>query len=77
MVIMTDEPSKVATAILLGRKTKRIIWQNIILAFVVNGVVLRLGADGLATMWEVVFADMGVALIAIFNAMRVLNKKRV
>lgn len=77
IVIMTDEPSKVATAILMARKTKRIIWQNIILAFVVKGVVLLLGAGGLATMWEAVFADIGVTLIAIFNAMRVLNSKKV
>ena len=77
IVIMTDEPSKVATAILMARKTRRIIWQNIILAFVVKGAVLLLGAGGLATMWEAVFADMGVALIAIFNAMRVLNSRQI
>jgi len=77
VVIMTDEPSKIASAILIAKRTQRIVWQNIIFAFVVKGIVLVLGAGGLATMWEAVFADVGVAIIAIFNAMRVLNVKDV
>lgn len=71
VVIQDDKPSKIATAIEIGRATKRIVWQNIILAFVVKGIVLLLGAGGLATMWEAVFADVGVALLAILNAVRV------
>lgn len=77
VVIMTDEPSKIASAIRIAKFTKRIVWQNILFAFAVKGVVLLLGAGGLATMWEAVFADMGVALIAIFNAMRVLHARNV
>lgn len=71
VIIQTDQPSKIATAIKISQATQRIVWQNIILAFVVKGVVLVLGAGGLATMWEAVFADVGVALIAILNAMRI------
>lgn len=65
VVIQTDQPSKVATAIRIGRMTRSIIWQNIALAFAVKLTVLILGAVGLATMWEAVFADVGVALLAI------------
>jgi len=75
VVIMTDEPSKIASAIRIAKRTKTIVWQNIIFAFVVKGIVLVLGAGGLATMWEAVFADVGVAVLAVFNAMRVLNSK--
>lgn len=71
VVIQTDQPSKIATAIQLGKQTKRIVWQNISLAFGVKLIVLALGAAGLATMWEAVFADVGVALLAIFNAVRI------
>lgn len=77
IVIMTDEPSKIVSAIKISKRTKSIVWQNIIFAFVVKGVVLALGAGGLATMWEAVFADVGVTLIAVFNAMRVLNVKNI
>ncbi len=70
IVIQTDQPSKVATAIRAGRLTRRIVWQNIALAFGVKLLVLVLGAGGLATLWEAVFADVGVALIAIANAIR-------
>lgn len=70
VVIQTDQPSKVATAIRAGRQTRRIIWQNISLAFGIKMLVLVLGAGGLATLWEAVFADVGVALIAIVNAIR-------
>ncbi|MBC6367561.1 heavy metal translocating P-type ATPase [Algoriphagus sp. AK58] len=71
VVIQTDQPSKIATAIQLGKQTKRIVWQNISLAFGVKVIVLALGAGGLATMWEAVFADVGVALLAILNAVRI------
>lgn len=77
IVIMTDEPSKIVSAIKISKRTKDIVWQNIIFAFVVKGFVLALGAGGLATMWEAVFADVGVTLIAVFNAMRVLNVKNI
>ena len=73
VVFMTDAPSKVVEAIQLGRKTLRIVWQNIIFAMVIKGVFIVLGIFGVATMWEAVFADMGVALMAIFNAMRVMK----
>ena len=71
VVIQDDRPSKIPMAIAIGKKTKAIVWQNIILAFVVKGIVLLLGAGGLATMWEAVFADVGVALLAILNAVRI------
>ena len=73
VVLMTDAPSKVVEAIQLGRKTLRIVWQKIIFAMVIKGVFIVLGIFGVATMWEAVFADMGVALMAIFNAMRVMK----
>ena len=71
VVIQTDQPSKVAEAIKVGKMTRRIVWQNISLAFGVKLLVLILGAGGLATLWEAVFADVGVALIAIMNAVRI------
>ena len=73
IVIQDDKPSKIPLAILIGKKTKTIVWQNITLAFVVKAIVLILGAGGLATMWEAVFADVGVSLLAILNAIRILN----
>jgi len=75
VVLMTDHPSKVADAIQIARKTKRIVWQNIVFAFAVKLAVLALSAAGMASLWGAVFADIGVALIAIFNAIRVLNHK--
>lgn len=75
VVLMTDEPMKLVSAIKIAKITRRIVWQNIIFSFGVKAIVLILGAGGLATMWEAVFADVGVALIAIFNAMRILNVK--
>jgi len=75
IVLMTDEPSKISTAIQLSRFTQRIVLQNIFFAFAVKGLVLVLGAFGLASMWEAVFADVGVALLAVFNALRILNRK--
>jgi Cd2+/Zn2+-exporting ATPase len=77
IVIQTDQPSKVATAIEVGRYTRRIIWQNVSLAFGVKVLVMILGAGGLATLWEAVFADVGVALIAILNVLRIHRKKSI
>lgn len=71
VVIQDDKPSKIAMAINIGKQTKKIVWQNITLAFAVKVIVLILGAGGLATMWEAVFADVGVALLAIMNAVRI------
>lgn len=75
IVIQTDQPSKIITGIKIGKATQRIIWQNIALAFGVKIIVLILGAGGLATMWEAVFADVGVALLAILNAIRLQKMK--
>jgi len=71
VVIQTDQPSKIATAIKIGNATNKIIWQNIGLALGVKVLVLFLGALGMATMWEAVIADVGVALLAILNAVRI------
>jgi Zn2+/Cd2+-exporting ATPase len=73
VVLMTDAPSKVATAIQVGRKTHAIVLQNIIFALVIKAIFIGLGLLGVATMWEAVFADVGVALAAIFNATRVMK----
>ncbi|EIJ39330.1 heavy metal-translocating P-type ATPase, Cd/Co/Hg/Pb/Zn-transporting [Galbibacter orientalis DSM 19592] len=70
VIIQTDQPSKIARAIQIGRSTRRIVWQNIGLAFGVKIAVMVLGAFGMATMWEAVFADVGVAFLAILNAIR-------
>ena len=70
VIIQNDQPSKIARAIHIGRSTRRIVWQNIGLAFGVKVLVMALGAFGMATMWEAVFADVGVALLAILNAIR-------
>lgn len=75
IVIQDDKPSKIPMAINIGKQTKKIVWQNITLAFVVKAFVLILGAGGLATMWEAVFADVGVALLAILNAVRIQKMK--
>ena len=75
LVIQDDRPSKIAMAIKIGKQTKKIVWQNITLAFTVKAIVLILGAGGLATMWEAVFADVGVALLAILNAVRIQRMK--
>ena len=71
VVIQDDRPIKIPMSIKIGRKTKKIVWQNIGLAFAVKAIVLILGAGGVATMWEAVFADVGVALLAILNAVRI------
>ncbi len=73
IVIMNDEPSKLVTAIKIAKRTRRIVWQNIIFAFAVKLLVMVLVAFGLSTMWEAVFADVGVALIAVLNSMRVMR----
>ena len=73
VVIMTDEPSKIATAIRIARRTQRIVWQNIAFALGVKLLFLGMGAFGVANMWEAVFADVGVAVIAILNAMRAIK----
>lgn len=70
IVIQTDQPSKIARAIKVGKSTRQIVWQNIALAFGVKLIVLIMGAGGIATMWEAVFADVGVAFLAILNAIR-------
>ena len=75
VVIQADRPSKIATAINIGKKTKQLVWQNITMAFGVKAIVLILGAGGLATMWEAVFADVGVAFLAILNAVRIQRMK--
>ncbi|MFV8378084.1 heavy metal translocating P-type ATPase [Flavobacterium sp. LB3R33] len=75
VVIQNDQPTKIYTAINIGKKTKEIVWQNIFLAFTVKLIVLVMGAGGLATMWEAVFADVGVALLAILNAVRIQRIK--
>lgn len=71
VVIQTDQPSRIAIAIRAGRQTRHIVWQNILLALGVKMAVLALGAAGMATLWEAVFADVGVALLAVLNAMRI------
>lgn len=75
VVIQTDQPSKIATAIRIGNATNEIIWQNIALALGVKVLVLILGAMGMATMWEAVIADVGVALLAILNSVRIQRMK--
>jgi Cd2+/Zn2+-exporting ATPase len=74
IVIQNDQPGKIVTAIKIGKITKNIVWQNIIFAMVIKVIVLILGAGGIATLWEAVIADVGVALLAILNAVRVQNK---
>lgn len=73
VVLMTDEPSKVASAITIAKRTRAIVWQNIVFALAVKGIFLLLGAFGIATMWEAVFSDVGVTLLAVLNSIRVLK----
>ncbi|HBN11097.1 MAG TPA: cadmium-translocating P-type ATPase, partial [Ruminococcus sp.] len=75
IVLMDDSPSKIATAIDISKRTLKIVYQNIIFALAVKAIVLIMGALGVATMWEAVFADVGVSVIAILNAMRALKVK--
>ena len=74
IVIMTDEPSKVNKAIKISKKAMRIVKQNIVFAISIKVLVLVLSAVGIATMWEAVFADVGVSVIAVLNAIRILKK---
>ena len=73
IVIMEDDPSRLPEALAIASRTRKIIWQNIIFAFSIKLIVLTLGAGGAANMWEAVFADVGVAVLAVFNSMRVLS----
>ena len=75
VVIMTDEPSKINTAIKIAKKTMKIVRENIVFAIFVKILVLALSALGIATMWAAVFADVGVSVIAILNSLRMLSKK--
>ena len=77
VVLMTDEPSKIVNAIKLSKKTMRIVKENIIFAILVKVIVLILSALGISTMWEAVFADVGVSILAIINALRVLRVKKI
>ncbi|CAM3816256.1 heavy metal translocating P-type ATPase [Sphingobacterium prati] len=74
VVIQNDEPHKILSAIKIGKITRHIVWQNVILAMGIKVIVLILGAGGVATLWEAVIADVGVALLAILNAIRIQNK---
>lgn len=74
IVIMDDQPAKIAVAMDVAKETRKIVWQNIIFAMAVKGLFLILGAFGVATMWEAVFADVGVTVIAVLNAMRMIRK---
>ena len=77
IVIMTDEPSKIVKAIKLSRRTMRIVKENIVFAIFIKIAVLILAAFGISTMWEAVFADVGVSVIAIINALRILRVKNI
>jgi Cd2+/Zn2+-exporting ATPase len=74
VVLMNDSPMKIQEAVSIAKQTRRIVWQNIILAFAVKGVFILFGAMGMATMWEAVFADMGTALLAVANSSRIISK---
>jgi Cd2+/Zn2+-exporting ATPase len=73
VVLMTDEPSKLLDAIRVAKATKRIVCQNIVFALVIKGIFLILGAFGIAGMWEAVFADVGVSVLAVLNATRAMR----
>lgn len=75
IVLMDDDVTKIASVVKIARKTLRIVKQNIVFALAVKALVLILGALGMANMWEAVFADVGVSVIAILNSMRTLNEK--
>ncbi len=75
VVFMSDSPAKMGEAVAIARQTRVIVWQNIILAFIIKGIFIMLGIIGLATMWEAVFADMGTALIAVANSTRLIGKR--
>jgi Cd2+/Zn2+-exporting ATPase len=73
IVLMTDELTKLADAVKIARRTRAIVWQNIVFALAVKAALLVMGALGLATLWEAVFGDVGVAFIAVLNSMRALR----
>jgi len=75
VVLMNDSPMKMTEAVSIARQTRRIVWQNIVLAFVVKGFFILFGAMGMATMWEAVFADMGTALLAVANSIRITGRR--
>ena len=75
MILQTDHPERIVTALHISQATRRIVWQNIILALGVKLAVLLLGAFGVANMWEAVFADVGVALLAVLNSIRLLRMR--
>ena len=75
IVLMDDDVTKIASVVRIARKTLRIVKQNIVFALAIKALVLILGALGMANMWEAVFADVGVSVIAILNSMRTLNEK--
>ncbi|HPU41544.1 MAG TPA: heavy metal translocating P-type ATPase [Acetivibrio clariflavus] len=77
IVLLTDEPSKLINAIKIARRTRSIVWQNIVFALSVKVLVLALGVFGIANMWEAVFADVGVALLAVLNSTRAMNEGKV
>ena len=77
VVLMNDSPMKMVEAVSIAKQTRRIVWQNIILAFAVKGIFILFGAMGMATMWEAVFADMGTALVAVANSTRIIGKNAV
>ena len=70
VVLMNDSPMKMVESVSIAKQTRRIVWQNIMLAFTIKGIFILFGAMGMATMWEAVFADMGTALLALLNATR-------
>jgi len=74
VVLMDDSPMKMAEAVSIAKQTRRIVWQNIVLAFTVKGIFILFGAMGMATMWEAVFADMGTALLAVANSTRIIGE---
>jgi hypothetical protein len=75
VVLMTDSPLKIVEAIKIAKQTRTVVWQNIVLALSIKGLFVVLGAIGMASMWEAVFADMGVSLAAVVNSTRALREK--
>lgn len=76
VIIMTDEPSKIEKLLKISKKTLNVAYQNIYLAIGIKVLVLILSAFGVANMWQAVFADVGVTVLAVFNSLRVLNVKK-
>jgi len=76
LVILSDRPSEVADAITIAGKTRRIVWENIFMALVVKAVVMAMGMAGIAGLWEAIFADVGVALLAVLNSARTIGLAR-